>query len=784
MFAPEHADDAPELTQAFMEKTFDVTFDLPAPVTSDWQEYLARMAKIAFGQGLRTTDVYWIATYLDEKHRTERLLVTPRVVNTFVNGILSQYLQRPSPEISIPVVAYYHAFLRDAEDLVSLLREPRRPLPPARDWRTDVVALRYGVERRKALQVFLQTPIRDAVKEGDSAQFEELAGVPGFGAEFERLLREPMPGAAATEFSFVTNAGILLDGLGSDEPWVTQCWRRIISRYLLTNAPEELPSDFASRVQVLARHIATPNRQEFVSVTANHLAMLMSRIPVVSDAMRQAVGACEGLITLAEEWSVNRPEFHLERDPKDSVSLIALCSSSPTCKQLRLAAPAAEVVSELTRRLSDPLSSAAVVPVIRALQAFGTELLDANGDVDLTPLVNPAADRLRTVSGSDTTAGAAANVLGVLRQSVEPASVQITNLTSEGIFLTRANEAATAKNEDLLAACYTFLLERRVNFGPPPGQNWANLFKLLPDVPKEVSDRIGDFYGNSEFLSLWDWLQSSPAAKGLITAVIGVTLSLGRLDGGFPAEAVQKLRDFLLPLDQDQQRRLVAAVCRSDDIWTLLESAPLDDNFSRLAKHLRRRSAEDGIRITRLIQQRLRTTSDAQWAGAVETVGPLARIAIGFGEADFGKKSNLYAGLANARGAVLATSDKRVIGRWFELSKLLSSSARKSALSALGADMAQGGYVGNLLALVKEDGGDVLHHMGPDEIVGSVLLPLLPSDPGRRWILANAELLKPILSHASRDRIGELKVEIDRVGRSKAESRREAAPKLRKALGV
>jgi hypothetical protein len=130
MFTQEHGDDAPELTQAFMEKTFDVTFDLPAPVASDWQEYLARMARFAFGKGLRTTDVYWIATYLDEKRRTEGVLVTPRVVNTFVNGVLAQYLQRSSPEISIPVVAYYYALLRDAEDFVSLLSEPRRPLPP------------------------------------------------------------------------------------------------------------------------------------------------------------------------------------------------------------------------------------------------------------------------------------------------------------------------------------------------------------------------------------------------------------------------------------------------------------------------------------------------------------------------------------------------------------------------------------------------------------------------------------------------------------------------------
>jgi hypothetical protein len=577
---------------------------------------------------------------------------------------------------------------------------------------------------------------------------------------------------------------MLLDGLGSDEPWVTQCWRRIINRYLRSGAPEEISDDFATRVQVLAGHVATPSRQEFVLVTAAHLAALMSVTPVVSASMRTAIHAGEGLIKLADEWSVGRPVFNLDLDPNDSASLIALCSRSSTCRQLRLAASAAEIVSALTSRLSDPLSSATIVPVVRALQAFGTELLDESNDVDLTPLVSPAADRLRTVAGTDPTAGAAADVLGVLQQSVASASAQIKNLTSEGIFLTRANEAARAKNDDLLAACYTFLLERGVNFGPPPGKNWASIFEQLPDLPKAVSDRIGDFYGNSQFLELWDWLKSSPAAEDLVTAVIGATLSLGRLDGVFTADAVQRLRDLLSPLNQEQQTRLVAAVCRGDEIWKVLESAPLDDNFSRLANHLRRRSADDRIRITRLVEQRLQTTPDKEWDDAVGAPGPLARIAVVFGGSNFGKKSNLYAGLAIARTAVLATSDKHVIARWFDLSKLLSSSAKKSALSALGADVAGGGYVGNLLALIKTDGGELLHHMAPDEIVGSVLLPLLPSDPGRRWILANAEPLKRILSKASPDRVGELRLEIDRVGRSKAESRREAAPKVRKALGV
>jgi len=98
---------AKELVRSFVNKTFDITFEVSEPVMSDWRAYLDLKLQVVFGSVLRSTWTFWTRHFFEEHLPSTSIKVTPREINKLVNRLAALYLQWRDESIQFEVLAYY-----------------------------------------------------------------------------------------------------------------------------------------------------------------------------------------------------------------------------------------------------------------------------------------------------------------------------------------------------------------------------------------------------------------------------------------------------------------------------------------------------------------------------------------------------------------------------------------------------------------------------------------------------------------------------------------------------
>lgn len=161
--------------KSFVDKTFQVRFEVPAPVLSEWRDFLMQKLQDAFPS--HSED--WHTVYrVRALHSTTRR-PTARELKLFVNQIGALHRQwargalREQDEYPLPHIACY-VILREAyEDLLPYLLNGSLPhqndknlLGP--DISRSLAGLAFNIERDRGYQMLLDGPIRSALIDGRS----------------------------------------------------------------------------------------------------------------------------------------------------------------------------------------------------------------------------------------------------------------------------------------------------------------------------------------------------------------------------------------------------------------------------------------------------------------------------------------------------------------------------------------------------------------------------------------------------------------------------------------
>jgi hypothetical protein len=793
MFAVEHGEsDAKDLSRAFMDKTFDVTFDVPEPVMSDWQDYLAAQLTQCFGGLINEADVYWATRFLDDKRRAKGALVTtPRSINKFVNQIAALYSQRPSTEVEIPTLAYHAAFSQLMEKgLLEFFQEKATPsVPPAANWQVQLAAIRYGVPLPKARQILLTDPIRDAVADLDYAAFKDLIAVPGFSTELIRvLLNPPSAESGHASFGFVTNAALLVDKeITSSEHWLAEAWRAILERYCDSSSPTTPPPDLETRLATVFSHAPADLRSLFVQRSSSKIARMMQTTSISSPSIGPAFTAADQLVRDASSADVDAPQFDVGLDPPQLLALINKAVSKPNVwRHLRSKHKLSDLVAVLEQWLRQGTELQTVTAVVKILLDASFSVVPKGKEDDWNPLIAASNDLLRSQNGSLPQVGAAATVLGTLQPRSANAAATLKALIDEGHITNRTYEAGTTGLQ-MLSAGYALLICRGGDFGPPAGTSWTSLFESNADIGEETSLRIMEFFGPVVVPTIWASLERAPSGQPLIMAVIDHLLStgLGNLNVDQTMEAIAT---YLKPLSPQQQRQFVSKVMKYPGFWQNVPSIKQDSTFLHVARLVNPAATGQRTELTSVVRGRLAQASSSAWAAAIENGGPLYVICSTF-SADLPPwplKSPAFEGLIAEIQSVANSQNRFLMKRWFSVQGQLTPSAQQKALEALAQYISAGGYVRDLLALVKESSGKLLEPavLKPPAVVRSVIVPLIETGPGRKWVQKNFPLLKPALSKAPRDVIAGLRNEVDRLARSGSKGRRDDAAALRALFGM
>lgn len=745
-----NGDDAPDLAQAFMDKTFNLTFRVTPPVTSGWRGYLEAQMRRVFGE---KTDDEWI-------YATGRLYekflganeATPRQVNTLVNSIAVLWLQWQN-EISFSTLAYFaiHKNEIEASGVLPFILIGRPDIQNFSDgWQKEVAAIYYGVPTRDASQIVLETPLTQSIKDCDAKTFTDLAGVAGFNAVFETVLDKN----ATTEIDpeFVANASFLLSQLQLPPAfWLTQAWRvlntgmgnagnwKVLNRSSIDGVgaliERSTDGDLAANIKKIVIKIAAflPSAFEDKDFATNW-AQLAAR--VVDGATKRNMDVPELLVP--------GPEVRFLE------IVFALAAREDLVKRLKPQADSAAILAQLGAQLVNGDAAPTVETKLRGL--LGSKFSGAwDGFVGT---ISGAIDNQSTAPSSVTASLECLATLDKSGSAVAKTAAQ--QLIGNGALLWRFGNSCAAKKSDdealLLAMIILTDPTATVTTSPERAQSGLKAIDGLesilaeqPELAKSVEERL-KAYGLSNNSS--DIVEISARNAKLLPFVRRILSDRVRENriGDLRLENVfSDLSRYLSCLDPDQHDAFLHALPRYGGFWDQFGEASIDTSTIILAESLIKLDDETGKRARELLNDKLRDFASDKWDAALQSgaqpfsltmklsVAQTAPLEIG---------EPLLASLKNAILIVLAGSDIAQKDRWLKLVEHISANGRGDLFKAVRDQVTRDENVQARMGFLQISSHQLLTEgrFGDkaDDVLRYLVVPLSSLPEGRAWLQSNA----------------------------------------------
>jgi hypothetical protein len=169
------------IVDSFLDKTFQLRFDVPLPRLANWKDYLLERLACALPENHGQDEFFRIYRLYSVRRTADWTAPTPRQLKLFVNQIGSLHRQWQH-EIPLVDLAYYALLQNEGTPIVPGLLAGNLPTPAETGLLSDRVrlnlaALAYGAEVEESHELLLRQPILDALEAGASDRLTELARV-------------------------------------------------------------------------------------------------------------------------------------------------------------------------------------------------------------------------------------------------------------------------------------------------------------------------------------------------------------------------------------------------------------------------------------------------------------------------------------------------------------------------------------------------------------------------------------------------------------------------------
>lgn len=172
------------VTSSFLDKSFQVRFEVPPPMISGWRGYLLDRLRDALS-GCTDSDLHMVVNIYAMSRQADAP-PTPRQLKLFVNQ-MGVVLRQWGSLFPLAQVAYY-VMLRHCgrcvrvTDLVAKLQSGNIPEPRFRrllgkDSQENLAAMVFNVEPKQAMELLLKDKLVDALEAGDGEDLAQLAAV-------------------------------------------------------------------------------------------------------------------------------------------------------------------------------------------------------------------------------------------------------------------------------------------------------------------------------------------------------------------------------------------------------------------------------------------------------------------------------------------------------------------------------------------------------------------------------------------------------------------------------
>jgi Tol biopolymer transport system component/Cdc6-like AAA superfamily ATPase len=207
---------------SFIDKSFQIRFEVPRLVPSDWREFLVTQLTKAFPDH-SDSDLHEVYRVLAISETQQKQLPTIRELKLFANQIGSihrQWAGQDSAHDTFPLghIACYVVLRRNKDDIISKLYESNFPAKDYTDLlgstlRENLAGLAFNVETSVAQQLLYSDKIKAALVNGKEDELKDAAELLGkaFWDTFERIATTEW---ATTEASKMADAALTLQESG------------------------------------------------------------------------------------------------------------------------------------------------------------------------------------------------------------------------------------------------------------------------------------------------------------------------------------------------------------------------------------------------------------------------------------------------------------------------------------------------------------------------------------------------------------------------------------------
>jgi hypothetical protein len=742
-----------EFARSFMDKTFDAVFHVSPPVLNNWNNYLARQMKFAFGESVPHDWIFETARFYRNRVQS-RSEVTPRDINKTVGAIASLWLTWRDGDIPFVSISYFAVFRDVIEgNLVAALNSPSVDISDKDpNWQLSIAALHYGTTPAEAIQVMLDQPLRRAIEAGDDATIKTQMAFPGFDKAIQRLLDD---GQYMT-INITAKAIIAFAAAGLPESdWAEFAWRRLRAFYSRSDLHTDMGLQSISVAGTLMDHCPAADLAGFLRSVEGRMSAWPPDLYNRPERLDLATGLIGRVCARALAADIKLQGVMIRGDAKAFLELAARLVDEPgiAAAPLRTVATQQLLSAELADLLGDPNRS-------EFLRTKAEIVLDRGSTKGWDDLVKAASTALAQQPGDGPIVPVAAYILGNLQVDVEAARAALLQNAKNGRLQTILNECAASDLEDGAELAIVLMLIFDQPIAPPNGVAWSSFVGRFAELPSRVDRLVVQWGPKASFRLLINQVAHDSAIAALIAPIVNRRVEDKSL-GSLPVESIlEDLEKFTVTMAPETKGKFIDRLSIYEGFWEVLRGVGLSDSVIQVISRL---VVSDGVMAKTRQQARkelvdlLKAVESARWEQAIRGSAQPLNIAASFQEVA-GRSPALGAPLFDAleklMSDLIANEARPYAVAWFQAAELLSASSRRTLFRNLRDQIIGISAVPKLHDLLNT-GGEKLLKDGDfaaksDEFARHLVLSMMAGE-GLPWLLENAGMLKPWIDGASTD---------------------------------
>lgn len=781
------AQESDDVARAFLDKSFQVRFEVPPPVLSDWHAYLLALLKQALPNH-HDPEFHVIYRLFALQRTREGSSPTPRDLKLYVNDIGALHRQRQD-EFPLSHLAYYAVLRRSPTEVAQGLLDGKVPTPElapllGQGARDNLAALAFNVNVQLGRQLLLRDPIQNALTQGDSDRLQSLAqsNPEAFWEVLEMVATSAAVSSAQPAELANAARGLAESGLLGDQP---RPEARAIERALrdaAVNVQSWSPFDHPTAKGIASLcQLLKPDEQFVSALFAGISASPIGTAEEVGPAQVSPVTWADAfliVITQLESLGLLDPDSHKVSVPADPAAWIDLCrrinEQDPDGRSWRFLRPqptATDIARALASLVAAGNFSEEHLSTIRLTLA-------TQADGSWTDLVTAISQRLQapnTLASEEIVA--LFESLWQLRAIDDSVDSALNALATQGHVLHHLHQVASGDNNEAPAWCiFTFLRAVPAATATPEvgnsqaGYNSLNNLLSTPGPPEAIPSAFVHLLARAQEIGLlFTVLDAGSQAKPFIVACLKLVAQRSELPQLLTPEVFADRWSFVASaFDGPDFDKLVERLLKETALATYLRQQDFDSDQAILYAALVKAGATSDRSFRSWCVEGLRSIDKAEWVSQLGEEGQLAELLMNL------VKRRVKVDLAVDYQDALAEHGNLVISgdstpsalkpSWSLLLKPLSPSARGVLRRKLydGASRADGEIDESFFDLYGEEIADQDLLQQNSQAAYRLFTPLLNrrNVRGLRWLAALLEANPAVLDQLQPDTVEDFKARI------------------------